>query len=1277
MKPLRLIAAALLLSSALCASAQTYTISSVNPKNIAAGSAGASLAISGTLPSFSSNGYGVCFYTGYGSTAAIIPSGSAAGYTVTVPASTIQQVPAASFTSGNFAAKLYVALATAACNGNPDGALTNTQTVTLTEPMLSGLPVPGLPQTNANLSQPPPYTLVFTGSFFSAPMTASYTWTGGSGSGTVHVISANSAVVTVPSTVPSTAIAVNVTLCNHTTSFDYCSTALSIPVSALHTSSGALTAIPNPATIGQTVALTAQFTGTGTFSGAPTGTVTFTANGSSIGTGKLVLDTAATFNRTTNASVSATSTQAKLADLNSDGLPDIIFFDSSSNLHVLLAATPYGSYASETVATVDANCGSPNNFVVGDLNGDGFPDIVLSCSNSGGVTTDVLLGNGDGTFAAPIALSGISATQLALADVDHDGVLDLIVAGQLGSCTAACVYGFQVFKGKGSGGFTADATSSTSAYPGSQLLAIDVDHDGNVDLLELNNSSPTGPLTVDVYRGVAGGSSFGTLNGTYYVPTYQLAVGAYPATVSGMVTADFNGDGLPDIALIGSSGVVTALNTSTATAISFATAQTTTASGVNALAVGDFNGDGYADFAIKSDAGIGVYDSDGAGNFGKHYSGLQVSGVTPFFVLAGDINADKDADLVLGVYGNSVTSPTQFVQVYLTSGAANASLAKTFSPGTIPLTATWPGNFVFSSSIANTSLVVNTAATTTNLSSSGTPTQFGQNVTFTAGVSSTTAGTLTGTVTFKDGSTTLGTVTLSVGSAIYTTASLTAGTHSITATYSGDASFSTSTSATVSQVVNQAQPTIAWVPSPTSIVYGTALVAGQLNATASSTYVSSVAGTFTYTPALGAVLGAGLQTLSVSFTPSDATDFKTAAGTASITVTRAMPTITWLTPSPIVAGTPLSATQLNATAAGIAGAPSPLPGSYVYNPALGTVLAAGNQPLNVTFTPTDATDYATATGNVTLSVLALSLTSVTPNTASLGDGAKAIALTGIGFLANSIVQVNGTPITTTYVSGTSLTAVIPAAYFLTVQTLSLMVNDPTQAMTSAAVTVPVVAPAPVVTFTGPSTSQSSTQPTLTFTLTNPYPVPLTGTLTLSFAGSITDPALQFAAGGTTQTFTVPALSTTVPTVQLQTGTVAGTITVALTLVAGGANVTPASVQPITIVVAPAVPSETSITLTRSGKSLTIAIHGFSNTRELTQATFHFNPTPGNLINNPDIVIQAATLFNGWYSQVASNPYGSTFTYTQPFTLSNDADTVGSVTVTLTNSVGVSTTGTVQ
>jgi sugar lactone lactonase YvrE len=319
-----------------------------------------------------------------------------------------------------------------------------------------------------------------------------------------------------------------------------------------------------------------------------------------------------------------------------------------------------------------------------------------------------------------------------------------------------------------------------------------------------------------------------------------------------------------------------------------------------------------------------------------------------------------------------------------------------------------------------------------------------------------------------------------------------------------------------------------------------------------------------------------------------------------------------------------------------------------------------------------------AAQSYTITLSAPTLAAVSPSTGALGSAATTVTLAGTNFTTGDIVRLNGTTISSTYVSATSLTAVIPASFFVQAGTGLLTVFDPTSQTTTGSVMF-TVTNAPQIVFTGPSTSTSGAQPTLTFQLVNPYPIPLAGALNLSFvpvaSAGVNDPAVQFATGGRTLAFNIPANSTLTPAVQLQTGTVAGTATITLAVTANGVNVTPASVAPVVITIPPAVPTITSTSVTRSGNMLTVTLVGFSNTRETTKATFHFTPIAGATINNPDVTVTVTPTFASYYSGATSLNYGSAFTYMQPFTLDQDAAIVQNVTVTLANTVGTSATAT--
>jgi hypothetical protein len=115
----------------------------------------------------------------------------------------------------------------------------------------------------------------------------------------------------------------------------------------------------------------------------------------------------------------------------------------------------------------------------------------------------------------------------------------------------------------------------------------------------------------------------------------------------------------------------------------------------------------------------------------------------------------------------------------------------------------------------------------------------------------------------------------------------------------------------VQLTVNQASPVITWAPLA-AITQGTALLSpvGRHR---------ERAGTFSYSPAAGAVPPMGTQPLTATFTPSDAIDYMPATAHNSLTVNAAntgksSPLISWSTPVAISYGTALSSTQLNATA---------------------------------------------------------------------------------------------------------------------------------------------------------------------------------------------------------------------------------------------------------------------------------------------------------------------------------------------------------------------------
>jgi hypothetical protein len=271
-----------------------------------------------------------------------------------------------------------------------------------------------------------------------------------------------------------------------------------------------------------------------------------------------------------------------------------------------------------------------------------------------------------------------------------------------------------------------------------------------------------------------------------------------------------------------------------------------------------------------------------------------------------------------------------------------------------------------------------TNATAINASSTTTEPGYGQSFTLKAAVSvvSPATGTPTGDVTFEDGSTILGTVALNDGIASLPTSLETLGTQTITIAYGGD---------TNDQPIST-QLNVTVVQAPATITLGelSATYNGQPQSAAVTTNPVGLTGVSVTYSQNGVPVAdparAGSYTVTATL---DNPDYTAQAAVETLTIAQAAPTLNWSAPAAISAGTPLSATQLDAVAT-FAGAT--VPGVYSYSPALGTVLAAGSAiPLSVTFTPTDTTDFQVVSAVVPIDVVAAQLPTSTPHAVIISE----------------------------------------------------------------------------------------------------------------------------------------------------------------------------------------------------------------------------------------------------------------------------------------------------
>jgi hypothetical protein len=430
--------------------------------------------------------------------------------------------------------------------------------------------------------------------------------------------------------------------------------------------------------------------------------------------------------------------------------------------------------------------------------------------------------------------------------------------------------------------------------------------------------------------------------------------------------------------------------------------------------------------------------------------------------------------------------------------------------------------------------------------------------------------------------------------------------------------------------------------------------------------------TFLNGTASGSPTGSGKFTVTVTVTDSAKTTVS-----QSFTITIAPPTLT-VTTSTLPNGTVGVAYSATLAASGGTGAytwsVSGLPANVSATAAgviSGTPSAPG--PFTVSATVTDASG-ATASKAYSITVAPAPLAVTTSSLTNATAGASyTLTLAASGGVGPYTWTASGLPSPLTISSAGVITGTPSAPGSSSV---TVTVKDSTGVSVSQTFTLTTVLPVtPTVTVTGlPATAAPATQSTVTVGLGTTYPVPVTVNLVLTFAADSgpDDPTVQFATGARTASLTIPAGSTSASTgVGVQTGTVAGTATITVQLLAGTQNITPSPAPTRTVRINPVPPVVSSVTATASGTGFTVTVVGYATSRSMTQAVFTFTPAAGVNLQTTSVTVPVSTLFAAWYASTAATPFGGQFTFTQPFTLSSAAQ-ISSVTVTMVNGDGSST-----
>ena len=620
----------------------------------------------------------------------------------------------------------------------------------------------------------------------------------------------------------------------------------------------------------------AVFVGTGSYASSSSSSVPLDVTGLYATTSTMV----------ESGSAGSYSLMATVVGLGSGTVPtgSVSFLDTSNGNAVLgTAALGAGTEGLGWLSASNSPAGSyPESIAVGDFNNDGIPDMAVG--NSGDGTVSILLGNGNGTFqqatGSPISV-GAAPWAIAVGDFNGDGKTDLAVGDYTGESV-------NILLGNGNGAFTAAANSPITLpqHPMS-LVTGDFSGDGIADLaIVATPGDTTGTGTVTSFLGHGDGTFTQAPGNPVSLP--------YPYAVA---TADFNGDGIADLAVVsGYNWVMFLQGNGDGT---FTLTNNTVGVGADspvAIAAGDFNSDGIADLAVANWGSNSVTIFLGQGNFTFARSAI-ATGVNPFSIVAGDFNGDGNADLAIANAGSDS------ITVLLGDGsgafrqAAGSPLPYSGTPVSLA-TADLNGD-----GVADLAVVDQVGGTVTALLSQVTET-----------ASATASG------ISPSGS----------------------GTHQVETSYPGDGKFMASTSATTALRSVPIPPGVTVTPSPSAITTAQVLTVtllisgGSGNPTATGTVVLSGGGYSSGPAALSGgsavisvpagSLAAGSDTLTAAYTPdtNSATTYNSSSGSATVRVTPlplATPTIT-VTASP--ANVAISqAVTVQITVAGTAGNPAP------------------------------------------------------------------------------------------------------------------------------------------------------------------------------------------------------------------------------------------------------------------------------------------------------------------------------------------------------------------